>query len=74
MDDDTRLRDVYYEPARVGSFGGVKALSQASGVSLPKTKLWLSKQLTYTLHKGARRRYVTRPYRVSKIDEQCQID
>ena len=74
MDDDTRLRDVYYEPAKVGSFGGVKALSEASGVSLPRTRLWLSQQMTYTLHKGARRRYVTRPYRTNKIDGQWQAD
>src|SRR5438477_3706732 len=30
--------------------------------------------MTYTLHKGARRRYVTRPYRTNKIDGQWQID
>lgn len=74
MDDDARLRDVYYEPAKAGSFGSVKALSEATGVSLARTKLWLSKQLTYTLHKGARRRYVTRPYRTNKIDAQWQAD
>ena len=77
MDDDTlqqRLRDVYYEPANAGSFGSVKALSAASGVSLQKTRMWLSKQLTYTLHRGARKRYVTRPYRTNKIDAQWQTD
>ena len=46
----------------------------ASGVSLQRTRLWLSRQMTYTLHKGARRRYVTRPYRTNKIDGQWQID
>src|SRR5271156_4692837 len=74
MDDDARLRDIYYEPAKVGSFGSVKALSEASGVPIPRTKLWLSQQMTYTLHKGARKRYVTRPYRVNEIDGQRQAD
>jgi hypothetical protein len=74
MDDDARLRDVYYEPAKPGSFGSIKALSQASGVSLARTKLWLSKQMTYTLHKASRKRYVTRPYRTNKIDGQWQAD
>ena len=74
MDDDRRLREVYYEPARAGSFAGVKALAQAAGVSIARTKAWLSQQLTYTLHKEARRRYVTRPYRTNKIDAQWQAD
>src|ERR1700722_16662545 len=74
MDDDARLRDVYYEPAKPGSFGSIKALSQASGVSLARTKFWLSKQMTYTLHKATRKRYVTRPYRTNKIDGQWQAD
>ena len=74
MDDDARLRDIYYEPTKVGSFGSFKALSEASGVPIPGTKLWLLQQMTYTLHKGARKRYVTRPYRVNKIDGQWQAD
>ena len=74
MDDDARLRDVYYEPSKAGSFASIKALSDASGVPIRRTKLWLSKQITYTLHKGARRRYVTRPYRTNKIDAQWQAD
>jgi len=74
MEVDERLRDVYYEPAKAGSFGSAQALSEAAGVSLARTKLWLSKQLTYTLHKSARRRYVTRPYRTNKIDGQWQAD
>src|SRR3981189_2006426 len=72
MDDDTRLRDVYYEPAKAGSFGCVKALSEASGVSLPRTRQWLSQQMTF--RKCARRRYVTRPYRTNKIDGLWQAD
>src|SRR5271154_553 len=74
MDDDTRLRVIYYEPARVGSYGIIAALASASGVSMKRTKQWLTKQMTYTLHKSARRRYVTRPYRTNRIDGQWQGD
>ena len=48
MDDDARLRDIHYDPARVYSFGSVKALAEASGVPIPRTKLWLSQQMIYT--------------------------
>ena len=72
MDDDKLMR--YYEPGLPGSFGGVTALSKLAGTSQATAKKWLSKQMTYTLHKQARKRYVTRPYRTNKIDMQFQGD
>lgn len=73
MEDD-RLRRIYYDPMQVGSFGGVSTLAKAARTSYKNAKEWLSKQTTYTLHKQARRRYVTRPYRTNKINEQFQAD
>src|SRR5277367_5061776 len=35
---------------------------------------WLKSQSAYTLHKPARKRYLTRPYRVSGIDQLWQAD
>ena len=66
--------DTYYDPEKPGSFGGISALSKASGSSQEATANWLRGQLTYTLHKPVRKRFVTRPYRTNKIDAQWQAD
>ena len=68
------MSEVYYNPQRVGSFSGVNALSKAAGTSNRVAKKWLSNQLSYTLHKAVRKRFVTRPYRTNKIDSQWQAD
>jgi transposase InsO family protein len=73
MENDV-LGGVYYNPESVGSFSGVRTLSKATGTSLKAARDWLNKQMTYTLHKGARKRFVTRPYRTNKIDSQWQAD
>ena len=72
MEDD-RLRR-YYDPSLPGSFGGVNALAKLAGTSYKTAKDWLSNEFTYTLHRQARKRYVTRPYRTNKIDAQFQAD
>lgn len=73
MENDVLSR-VYYNPERAGSFSGVRALSRAAGTSEKVARDWLSKQLTYTLHKGVRQRFTTRPYRTNKMDSQWQAD
>ena len=55
MENNRRLRDVYYNPSAVGSFGGAKALAKAVDVNFKETKRWLSNQFAYSLHKLARR-------------------
>ena len=54
---DTKLDRVYFDPERVGSYGGVDALHRAIG-EFPKrsAKRWLSEQDAYTLYKPVRRR------------------
>jgi transposase InsO family protein len=64
----------YYDPSQPGSFGGINALARATRNTQRATKNWLSGQLTYTLHKPARKRFSTRPYRTNKIDAQWQGD
>ena len=54
MEDDRVMREVYYNPEKVASFSGVRALSKAAGVTQKVAKNWLSNELTYTLHKGVR--------------------
>src|SRR5262247_1432162 len=72
--DDARLREVYYNPARVGSLGGIKALAKATGTSLSDTKRWLSNEFAYSLHKESRKWYTTGPYRTSGTNRQWQSD
>ena len=72
--DEARLREEYYNPAGVGSFGGAKRLSDAAGVKLERAQEWLTDEFAYSLHKPSRKRYATRPYRTSGIDRKWQSD
>ena len=67
-----RLKEIYYDPARVGSFGGVKALSRAADIK--DVKEWLSGQETYTLHKPIRRKFKRRKMICVGLDHLWQID
>ena len=42
---DNKLADVYYDPGKIGSFGGVNAL--AKNVDVKNVKDWLISQETY---------------------------
>ena len=67
--------EIYYDPSHSAGFGGVERLARASDTkNLHKLRKWLSSQRTYTLHKGARKRYNTRPYKVGGIDFLWQAD
>ena len=69
-----RMRNEYYSPDSIGSFGGAKSLAQAAGTSVKAADSWLSTQMVCTLHKPARTRDVTRLYTTNKIDSQWQSD
>ena len=69
-----QLREIYYDPSQPGSFSGAASLAAAAGITKKVAQNWLNNQLTYSLHKSARKKYVTRPYRVAKIDAQWQCD
>ena len=71
---ENRLKEIYYDPANPAGLGSVRALAAAAKVSQRKTREWLRKQPTYTLHHRALKRYKTRKYYVSNIDEQWQMD
>jgi len=64
----------YYDPSRAGSFGGIKALSRASGISTKEAKDFLKNQAVYTLHKPVRKRFKTRKTIALGIDELYQAD
>ena len=69
---DQRLEDIYYDVKKVGSFGGVAALSKAVGNK--NVQNWLTSQETYTLHKPVRRKFRRRKTISIGVDHQWQID
>lgn len=74
MDTMEQLKTVYYNPKAPGSFGGVKRLAGASGVSTSIAKKWLSQQDTYTLHKPIRYKFSRRKTIAYGINELWQSD
>src|SRR6188508_2835892 len=69
---DKKLKGIYYDPAKVGSFGGVDSLVRGSEVK--NVKDWLKSQETYTLHKPIRRRFKRRKTYCLGLDHLWQID
>ena len=61
--------NLYYDPSHVGSLGGAEPLARATNNKKHDTLNWLQGQRTYTLHKPARKKYITRPYKTGGIDE-----
>ena len=69
------MENIYYDPKHPASFGGVKKLEQA----IPKNKKdnvkeWLKGQRVYTLHKPARKKFITHKTRTSHQNSQWQAD
>ena len=76
---DTVLNDLYYTPSNAVSFSSVQKLYNEAKKYLPNitqsyVKNWLSKQLTYTLHKQARNNFKRNKILVSYENEQFQAD
>jgi len=69
---DQKLEEIYYDPSKVGSFGGIDALSRAVGAK--PVKDWPVSQETYTLHKPVRRRYKRRQTFCLGVDHLWQVD
>src|SRR5438552_6587537 len=65
---------VYYKAENPGGYGRATRLRSAAKTGKNETTEWLKKQRTYTLHKHARLRYSTRPYKTAGIDQQWQAD
>ena len=71
---EEKLKRIYYDPGHPAGLGSIAALAAAAKVPVKVTREWLKKQPTYTLHRRAFKRYPTRKYYVSDIDEQWQMD
>ena len=73
------LRNIYYNPRNPASFRSAPKLLKEARKYLPQVKInqvrdWLTGELTYTLHKPARRNFKRSKYLVTKPLEQFQAD
>lgn len=73
------LKKTYYDVKNEAGFSSAEKLYQAARVKFPnvsrdQVKDFLSGQLTYTLHKPARKNFKRNPVVVSAVDEQWQAD
>ena len=69
------LKKVYFDPSRVGSYGGVDALRRVTHAPRKVVARWLSEQDAYSLHKPARRRFnKRRRVIVGGMNQQWQAD
>lgn len=68
------LNRLYYNKESTASYGGVNRLVAKSKLPRDQVKKWLSSQLTYTLHRPARKRFPRRKYITRGLDFQHQAD
>ncbi len=80
MTYDKYLETIYYDPVHPASFSGLDKLYRAVRkegkyvINKAKIKAWLSKQESYTLHKGVIRKHKRQNIVVPYIDYQWEID
>jgi transposase InsO family protein len=73
------LNRLYYDLKHPASFGSIKTLFEFAKREHPSIKLkdvkeWLSGQISYTLHRPARKNFIRNKIYVNHINEQFQAD
>jgi hypothetical protein len=73
------LRQIYFDPANAGSYGGVdRLLKQAvkldKNIKLSSVKNFLKENDSYTIHRDIRRKFTRHSTIVPEIDSQWQAD
>ena len=63
-------KEIYYNVKHSAGYGGVKRLAE----HVDNSEGWLSTQPTYTLRKPIKRKFPTRKYTTSAIDDLWQMD
>lgn len=66
---------VYYDPNDEGALGGVKRFNEQLKLKNEKSaKTWLQTQPAYSLHKPIRKKFPTRSYQTSGLNDLWQMD
>ena len=74
------LSQIDYDPESPASFGGIDSIYRAVKnegkyqIFRNKTRLWLQKQDTYTLHKPVRYRFRRNSVKVGAMDDEWEAD
>ena len=71
---ERQLASTYYDVKGVGSFGGIRPLTESSKVKTKQAKAWLASQDVYTLHKPVRYKFPRRKTIVGGPNQQWQAD
>jgi hypothetical protein len=80
LEEEDYLKDLYGNPAKVGSLGGINRLYQAVredgkyNLTLNQIKNWLRSSDTYTLHKPLKRKFKRNRVIVGNINQQWDAD
>ncbi|GFS73209.1 putative uncharacterized transposon-derived protein F54H12.3 [Trichonephila clavipes] len=74
LDDMERLKKLYYDPKEPSSFGGVKRLTEASGLKRSRVKSFLSGEDCYSLHFPVRYKFHRRKTIAYGVNELWQSD
>ena len=72
--EERSMSEVYFDPTKVGSYGGVASLRRVTRLPQKAVTAWLSAQDAYTLHKPARRHFKRRQVIVGGMHQQWQAD
>ncbi|GFX44079.1 uncharacterized transposon-derived protein F54H12.3 [Trichonephila clavipes] len=74
LEDVEKLKKLYYNPKEPASFGGVKRLSDASGLKKTRVRKFLSGEDPYTLHFPVRYKFQRRKTIAYGVNELWQSD
>ena len=69
-----KMSKIWLNPKHSAGFTSISKLKEASKSSNKETRKWLSTQLAYTLNKPIRKRFPTRSYKTSGINDLWQMD
>jgi len=74
MKTDKLLKEIYFNPKHIGSFGGPHRLSAATGVSLKDAVTFLQHYETYTTNKSVKHKFFRRKMTSHEVDYCWQAD
>jgi transposase InsO family protein len=69
-----KLKNEYYDPSNVAALSGVDKLTTLHKSNKLAVEKWLPTQNAYSLHKPLRKKFPTRSYRTSGLNQLWQMD